>query len=668
MFRCRGRFSSGPIMSVPGVWELVARDGALWLHGAGFDYDIEDAFLCGEHDVTLVPGPPARVFLDGYEAWSADVYLRGTPVAGQCELTDEPEPSARLAEHIRDTTPPPRPLYSFAAMSLSDDDARAAGRLSEMVVRARFRVRGPGQYGTIFAASMDGQEVIRATIDSGIQVRAGSVSAHARGEWSDGRWHDLALSFAAGAVQIWVDGWLYAHEPGSPPRFDRLVIGQDLRGQRLMGEVGRGGIYPRLSDQQIALVARRPVLTQVPVFDSFPTGAFHRIPALTRAGGTLLAFADRRRDLPNDAPNATDLVLRRSHDDGLAWGEVQTIASFPGTGTHGVAVTDAAAVEDGRGRIHVLADFYPAGTGLLNCAPGPGMEEAGLILRDSAGGVVHMPAWPSQPTRLEGGWVVAPDGSLTHDGADAGNILIDGDLQLLKTGHIALWTSEDEGATWSAMRLITDQVKDAWMTFLGIGPGAGIRLRHGPHTGRLLIPAYFSTLDGHHHSACMLISDDDGATWRRGESVRAAGPVCDERTFTDPARTMTESAVVETAAGVEMFARSQHTHVLRSLSTDGGQTWSPGVADSELPEIFCQPAATLADGEVYFANATRMLPYRGCGTVYRAGSEGWIGRAINPRHHGYQALAPIADGIGMLWERESAGIWFTALPTSLFVY
>lgn len=690
MWVCSGQMRQGLVLEAKS-WALAVRDGKLHLHGVAdepFDYDIEDARVAGMHTIGVIAQPTTRIFLDGYEVWSATAPLRGTPTARQGELHTVSVPGGlgpdEVATFVRDLTSPPTPLVSFASMRLSDDDARAMGALPELVIHAKFRVRGPGQYGTILAAGLEGATVLTAYIDGtrGITLTSETTTAFSEGNWSDGRWHHLALAFTGGAIQIWIDGWLHAHVPGSAPRFDNVAIGQDLAGHRLMGEVGEGGIYGPINDQQIALLAHRAALSQVPVFDSYPTGSFHRIPALTRtSAGTLLAFADRRRDLPNDAPNATDLVLRRSFDEGRTWEPVQTVASFPGEGIDGVAVTDAAAVEDRNGRIHILADFYAAHTGLLNSRPGSGMDERGVLLEDADGTEYAVPGrWPASPTVVvdsEGAqtpWLVDADGSLTKDGEAAGNVLIDGELLLVKTAHIGVWTSDDDGATWSPMRLITDQIKDSWMTFLGIGPGNGIRLEHGEHAGRLLVPCYFSTEDGTEHSAAALISDDDGATWYRGSSPNddreVDGVRVDPRTFTDSALTMTESAIVEVGSRVHMFSRSQHPRVLRTYSDDGGTTWSEVVEDPQLREIFCQPAATLADdGSLVFANASRMLPYRGCGTVYRANGVGehWVGRAVNPRHHGYQSLAALPGGdVAMLWERETAGIWMTRVPAAIF--
>ncbi len=689
MWICSGEFRQGPVLTCRG-WTLAVRAGTLHLHGAAdapFDYDIEDARITGTHTLAVITAPYTRIFLDGYEVWSAEAPLIGTPTAQQGELRINDVPSGvgpdEVATLARDLTVPPLPLVPFASMRLSDDDARAAGRLAELVVHAKFRVRGPSQYGTILAAGLAHSPILSAYIDGtrGIELTCGPTTIFAEGNWSDGRWHHLGLAFTGGAIQIWVDGWLHAHVPGTAPDFDEFTIGQDLAGNRLMGEVGKGGIYGPINDQQIALLARRPALSQVPVFDSYPTGAFHRIPALTRtSSGTLLAFADRRRDLPNDAPNATDLVLRRSFDDGHTWEPVQIVASFPGEGIDGVAVTDAAAVEDRNGRIHVLADFYAAHTGLLNSRPGPAMDERGVYLEDLTGTQYYLPGtWPTRPTVVvnHGGedtqWAVDADGSLTRAGQPAGNVLIDAELMTVKTAHIGVWTSDDDGATWSKMRLITDQIKDSWMTFLGIGPGNGIRLENGAHAGRLVVPCYFSTQDGTQHSASTLMSDDDGVTWFRGSSPNddreVDGQRMDPRTFTDPQLTMTESAIVEVGERLHMFSRSQHPGVLRTHSDDGGRTWSEVVEDPQLREIFCQPAAVLAGDALIFANASRMLPYRGCGTVYRADEHGehWTGRAVNPRHHGYQALAALPGGdVAMLWERETAGIWMTLIPAKIF--
>ena len=71
-----------------------------------------------------------------------------------------------------------------------------------------------------------------------------------------------------------------------------------------------------------------------------------------------------------------------------------------------------------------------------------------------------------------------------------------------------------------------------------------------------------------------------------------------------------------------------------------------------------------------FANASQMLPYRGNGVLRLSldGARTWAAhRCINPYHYGYQCMTMLPDGeLGLLWERETAGLYFTMLPLSVF--
>lgn len=660
---------------------IEARAGRLVVSGdvgGSFTIDMEDTRLFGRHQlVVLGDGAGTAFYLDGYVVWATRRFLLAfsrrvgvaaadARVAVRVEDAHDLHPGDPHTETmLRDGTPTPRPIASFVAPELAAADAAAVGGAAEYVLHARFRVRGPGQYGTILAAARDGRPVLRAAIDAaGIALeRDAAPTLTAPGAWSDGRWHHLAVTCVEGATQVWVDGWLRAHAPGRAVAFDHLTVGQDLRGERLMGEVAEGGVHGPLNDQQIALLARRPVVPQIPVFDHHPDGAYHRIPVLLRLDdGTLLALADARHGLPNDAPNVTDLVASRSADGGRTWAQPATVLGYPGDASAPVCVTDAAAVQDAHGRIHVLADLYAAGLGLLNARPGAGIAP-GVEVGVDPDGTLREP---------EGGACL---GSLHERGTPATEV-----------GHVAHLVSEDGGRTWGAPRLVTAQIKDAWMPFLGLGPGAGIRLRSAPHTGRLVVPCYFADEAAAAFSAAALLSDDDGCTWRRGASTNADrvvdGEAVDERHITDPRALMSEASIVELEDGtLLMVARSQRPHLLRAISRDGGETW--GEITEDVPtEIFCQPAATARDDVVYVANAARMLPYRGCGTVYRtedlpaqlrhrtaAGDPAplaWRSLAVNPRHHGYQSLAPTGDGVAMLWERETAGVWFSVVPDRLW--
>ena len=71
-----------------------------------------------------------------------------------------------------------------------------------------------------------------------------------------------------------------------------------------------------------------------------------------------------------------------------------------------------------------------------------------------------------------------------------------------------------------------------------------------------------------------------------------------------------------------------------------------------------------------FANASQMRPYRGRG-VLRLSEDGgrtWIAsRTFNPAHYVYQCMCVLPDGrIGILWENECQGLYFSRLPLSWF--
>ncbi|MFB9832624.1 exo-alpha-sialidase [Actinoallomurus acaciae] len=81
--------------------------------------------------------------------------------------------------------------------------------------------------------------------------------------------------------------------------------------------------------------------------------------------------------------------------------------------------------------------------------------------------------------------------------------------------------SDDDGATWSAPRDVTDEVvKPLWNSWYATGPGHGTQLQHGPHKGRLIVPANHEgdggALKGGPQGGNLNYSDDGGLTWKIG--------------------------------------------------------------------------------------------------------------------------------------------------------
>lgn len=144
------------------------------------------------------------------------------------------------------------------------------------------------------------------------------------------------------------------------------------------------------------------------------------------------------------------------------------------------------------------------------------------------------------------------------------------------------------------------------------------------------------------------------------------------RTLDDKTASTYESTIIECADGrLIILMRNQHPsgHVAYAYSKDGGITWGEVGYHSELPEIFSQPhgiSVNTSDGHrCVFANATRLLPFRGEGVLRVSADDGitWPGRLVlKSGHYVYQCLADMGQGrVGILWENEWQGLYFTTV-------
>lgn len=676
-----------------------------------------------------------HLYADGYECFSttltaflAQIGLTGVRIDpdGIVEVTRlaawaEPlSDRAVMAQSLAAT-----PMVQFAASELSARDARRTGALATGAIRALFRTRGRGQAGTVIAAHGQGG-TLHLGIDAGgltYRVLPGAdspeteplIEVRAPGHWDDGTWHDVVVTSARGAVEIHVDGYQVAHAPGSAFLADiapvtRVVVGADLDGKRLFGEAQTAMVYDAaLTDAQIKRLAGAAPLPTRALFDTGYHGALsYRIPSLlTLDSGVILAGADQRVSIPNDAPNDINLVMRRSLDGGATWEEMRTLLSLPGTGALGASLIDSVLVQDrSTGRVICLVDQFPGGIGQPNAAVGTGFDTQGRRVLHNRNGEL---------------FAVEPDGAVLTDageptdyrvllsddaatGARAGDVLLDGEaagsiylayeqapedcLFQHRSSHLLMITSDDDGATWSEPIDITVQVKADWMCFLGTGPGNAIQLTGAEHAGRILVPVYYShEAGGTGYLSCAAIySDDGGATWTLGASPNdgreVLGAVVHSRDLADERASLYESVLVEGSDGaVHVWARNQHPsgRVAHAVSRDGGATWGEVDHDAQLTEIFSQPNAIAVTGandaagaaepdsrSIVFANASQMLPFRGCGVMRLSHDDGatWPhNRVINPRHYVYQCMAQLPSGdIALLWEREWQGLFLTTVP------
>lgn len=712
-----------------------------------------------EHDFAITYGSfGSRFYLDGYQCFASATNLGPQRVSEKAaEVCAAQSESSQIydfyysnhlpnPEEIANSATQAQPDIWFAGPTICARDIKRVSCKSSGTLHIQFRLRGPGQHGVLFAAGTIGTKTNLESSEK-ISVYAGPEGIkitliddetcvksviEAAASVDDGEWHDLIVRANRGATDIYVDGYSQSHNIGqfwfaNIPELDAISIGEDLRGVRLMGEARTGGIYfSALTEGQIQRISRVKPLVTTALFDTGYAGSrSYRIPSLVKTHmGTLIAGADQRTSVSNDAPNHINFVIRKSADGGKTWGPLKTVINMPGKnlGKLGASAIDSCPVLDPEGkseRINVLIDINPGGIGLTNCKTAVGVDECGRIkLIDRLGGhyaaamdesaAVKLPC-DSSEKECATKWLVFPDGSikncdLNDDLNDDSNNILNSNqtcdrstwniwkspetasesqpLFAEKTCYIAQIYSDDDGKTWSAPRLIDHMVKEPWMSFAGVCPGNGIVIRHSEkHYGRILVPFYCSSQSKSHYSSGALISDDDGKTWSRGKMINEGrlinGKIVDPATMQDDDATSSETVFAERKNGdILAFFRNQNRSgcVGKAISHDCGETWSELVFDTSLPEIFSQPSATCFSNEnadcIAFANASQMMPYRGRGVVrfsYDGGQTWAKSVCINPFHHVYQCISSSNKRtLQLLWERETTGIYITAIDSSLW--
>jgi sialidase-1 len=224
-----------------------------------------------------------------------------------------------------------------------------------------------------------------------------------------------------------------------------------------------GWIGDRLRPTTGERVAAASCTASVPFQRGYEGYHTFRIPAVVVTGkGTLLAFAEGRKGAAGDS-GEIDTVARRSSDGGCTWGPL-IVAADHGTDTIG----NPAPIVTSTGRI-VLVSVHNGGS--------------------------------VTETQIRRGEVSA---------ADARRVFV---------RH-----SDDDGATWSQEREITDQTKNPEWRWYATTPGHAFQLKHGPHAGRLVIPANHSIpptgsdtgTEGKYNGGHDIYSDDLGETWHIG--------------------------------------------------------------------------------------------------------------------------------------------------------
>jgi len=215
-----------------------------------------------------------------------------------------------------------------------------------------------------------------------------------------------------------------------------------------------------------------------------------------------------------------------------------------------------------------------------------------------------------------------------------------------------LTRSDDDGATWSAPEDITQSVRRPDAISVG-SPGIGIRLKHGPHKGRILFPLYEvmpPPNDSEQCHNCAAISDDGGVTWRVGGRIPVAGLEGGTN----------ECQVVELADGtIVMDARQTAGNCRRGArSHDGAETWEPMYNVTDLVVPPCMGSVLrIASGKADILLASMPTPdKRENGTLFlsRDGGKTWPEKwGLYPGGFAYSCLTQMSEErLGCLFERD----------------
>ena len=433
-----------------------------------------------------------------------------------------------------------------------------------------------------------------------------------------------------------------------------------------------------------------------------------RIPALlTLNDGSVIAGADIRYGHGSDSPNNIDIAVAISEDGYTGWD--YTVVNYFDDYADGVTSTDSASfidstiVQSSTGRIFVLCDAYPSGGGYLQSKKGTGYIEIGgkkyMLLTtgnnddslDSFGYYIGDYAGNFAPVLTRAGgklteYAVDREFRLYKNGAP---IYVDqkgaegvkvqqnvfysaSDLKCYRTTYLWLRYSDDNGKTWSAPTIISDQVKKESESFLGVGPGRGIAVNYNGKE-RLIYCVYDNDSLIHDpivENASTIYSDDNGVTWHRGgetDVLMGIGKTSEAQIIAFPG---------EENPTLRMYARNSSNYIAYADSTDGGVTWTTFTADTALEGTancmvsFINTSRVVEGKSMVLSSAGSNLSSRADGVI-RVGLAGngsikWTDTyPLAKGFFAYSCLTELSDGnFAILYEDEAAHLKYMVFSVS----
>lgn len=444
----------------------------------------------------------------------------------------------------------------------------------------------------------------------------------------------------------------------------------------------------------------------------------YRLPGLlTTSEGTVIAAADKRQTT-NAGMGNIDTIIKTSADNGKTWSTSKTVFNQPKGAVMDSFTMSPSLVEGENGRIHMIVNLFPESQGAWS---------AGLIENGSGFKVVNGKAYPvlrnypnsalnvadkytQEYTIRENGvvWEENSDGSSTQTqyrvpeylsadgGGDlyrigetesqtpCGNIFVytgenAGELKVPRVMSLVSCYSDDEGATWEGYQNITHMVKEEWVKYMNVTPGAGIRLQHQTDNslnGRLMIPVYHANDKGiNSYSSTVIYSDDNGESWKIAQcALSQLETQLNEETDIFRDKALREAQVVEMNDGSIQLFCSNYSGTVKictgtPIAADDGVNWT-SIHDTPVPDVGNQLSVIHAprdiDGKEAILVSKPAGPETSNGYIriayYENGSFDWkYLHKIKFGEFGNSCLSVLNDGsIGLLY-KANENIVFTSM-------
>jgi sialidase-1 len=243
--------------------------------------------------------------------------------------------------------------------------------------------------------------------------------------------------------------------------------------------------------------------------------------------------------------------------------------------------------------------------------------------------------------------------------------------------RVLVMSSADSGKTWSPPTDISATCRKPEWTWYGIGSGIGIQLKNG----RLVVPAYHTVEKTMDFTSHMIISDDQGKTWRLGGDVGGMTGECQvaerrDGTLQINARNQQGQNWHTTPFGTNPPPEGkQYNERLIAESKDGGDTWGKVTTDPSLHEPICQAIVyswpTTGNEKPLWLFSNPAGPKRRNLTIRASHDEGrtWpIAKTLHDGGSEYSCLTRLPDGtVGCIYERwqdNNIRIYWARFPLS----